>query len=106
MSGWDGRIPCIVPGCRRTRKANHVGDEWICEKHWRGVPKDVKRRKFVAYALWRKAVKKEPLTPVFWKLPAGSKARVRAVRLDRRCHKAWAACKAAAIEEAFMGFEI
>lgn len=32
-----GRIPCIVPGCGRTYKNEHPGEEHelVCGKHWK-----------------------------------------------------------------------
>lgn len=50
------RIPCIVPHCRRTTRADDPVIEWpdtgfICSGHWRLVPpnmKAVKRRARIA----------------------------------------------------------
>lgn len=38
-----GRIPCEVPGCRRTRKAETGVTGWICAKHWAAVPQGRRR---------------------------------------------------------------
>lgn len=37
-----GRIPCVVPFCRRTT-AGKAGAEWICGNHWPMVPKARRR---------------------------------------------------------------
>ncbi|WP_375263233.1 hypothetical protein [Palleronia sp.] len=83
------RLPCIVPGCHRTigqRKGKppiQVGDEWICGRHWQGVPK-AKRQRLARY---RRRAKRDP-------------------RWRRPFWKMWDRCKDAAIQEAFMGIEL
>ena len=37
-----GRINCLVPGCRRTIAAGTF-TEWICQRHWSAVPRDLRR---------------------------------------------------------------
>lgn len=32
------RIPCEVPACRRTRKAESGVIAWICPDHWKTIP--------------------------------------------------------------------
>lgn len=44
----SGRLACLVDDCRRTTarerlKPDH--NEWICQDHWRLVPKAMKRAK-------------------------------------------------------------
>jgi len=54
-----GRIPCIVPFCRRTADAAKMAPatEIICGKHWRTVPAETKARyrqvRRRAKKLWR-----------------------------------------------------
>ena len=46
MKDVDQRTRCIVPHCRRTRRASveeSRAKEWICAKHWRLA--DTKRRR-------------------------------------------------------------
>lgn len=38
------RIRCDVPGCRASSAANAGCIGWICSRHWRLVPKAVRRR--------------------------------------------------------------
>lgn len=39
-----GRIPCQVPGCRRTKaKGTDAYKEWLCPKHWPTVRKQRRR---------------------------------------------------------------
>lgn len=33
-----GRLACVVPGCKRTRLADGLFDEWVCARHWPAVP--------------------------------------------------------------------
>ena len=44
------RLPCQVPGCRRTRKAQAGVIAWICGPHWSAVPRERRR----LYALARR----------------------------------------------------
>lgn len=39
MAGSGDRTPCLIPGCRRTIKAQPPATEWVCGQHWRLVPK-------------------------------------------------------------------
>lgn len=39
-----GRIPCCVPFCRRTSKADGGATEVICAKHYRVTNKTLRRR--------------------------------------------------------------
>lgn len=82
------RLHCIVPFCRRTRRAGEEGEEWICDQHFRPIPRTLR----VEYdAAWHEADKAdrrsadgiEPNPAVY-------------VRVTR----AFEACKAAAIEAA------
>jgi hypothetical protein len=50
----DGRLPCLVPGCRHTRKAGGH-PEWICHDHWALVDRRLKlRRREVSHRLRRR----------------------------------------------------
>lgn len=44
------RLPCEVPGCRRTRKPEPGVTGWICAKHWTAIPAQRRR----VYALARR----------------------------------------------------
>ena len=37
------RCPCLVPGCKRTTKAEPGLREWICPRHWQPLPKAMRR---------------------------------------------------------------
>lgn len=37
------RLPCQVPGCRRTRKPESGVVAWICADHWRAIPAERRR---------------------------------------------------------------
>lgn len=43
----DGRIACVVPGCRCSRKANRYA-EFICAKHWPMTDRKLRRVMFRA----------------------------------------------------------
>lgn len=88
------RTPCCILGCRCSTK--HPCREWICEKHWKMVPKALKRQKAHIYRIARRSVRRRPLYAEWWKLPAGSTERLTALGLWRRCDQAWNACKEAA----------
>lgn len=48
-----GRVPCQVPGCRRTQATDRMrpgDDEHLCARHWALIPKGRRR----AYALARR----------------------------------------------------
>lgn len=72
----ETRIPCSAPGCRRTCRANHDWQEWLCQKHWPLVPKRMRR----AYAHARR--RKKPVAVL---------------------NRLWFRCKAAAIREVLTG---
>jgi hypothetical protein len=42
-----GRMLCLVPFCRRTRKDDGRFDEWICGKHWTLTPRSWRRGLFL-----------------------------------------------------------
>lgn len=93
-----GRIPCVVPFCRRTAdEAKYPsGTVIICGKHWRLAPASWRRRRS---KLERRYSRQFGDTP-FWEFPAGSPQRIEAARLDRLIHVLWTRCKRAAIEAA------
>lgn len=78
------RTPCLVPFCgctTSTEKLRAKGhDEWICVKHWRGVPQGLRRLKF-RYA---KLIKAGQDTP----------------RVRQYFNRVWRRCKRSAIERA------
>jgi hypothetical protein len=41
------RLPCCVPHCRRTRRADGTFSEWICGKHWLATSRAWRRRMFL-----------------------------------------------------------
>lgn len=47
------RLPCSVPGCRRTTKPGRF-TEWICQKHWSSVPAADRRLWTAAKRRWRR----------------------------------------------------
>ena len=82
------RLTCACPGCRRTiarwRLRVPSDTEWVCQKHWRAVPKHLRKRYSRIKRRWNKH--QEP------------KAGRLAVLL-------WRQCRDRAIAEAFMGVE-
>lgn len=46
---------CLVPFCHHTTGRVDAHEEWICAKHWRLVPRWMKRRWSKIRRLWRKA---------------------------------------------------
>ncbi len=70
------RVACCIPGCRRTRQNPGDIDEWICQRHWSPVPRQMRR----AYASAKRRKK-----------PWAARNRI------------WLRCKRAAINEHFMG---
>lgn len=63
------RAACVMPGCRRTTRADELGEEWLCNRHFMLASKAAR----VEYiAAWREADKADkrkvdgldiPLTP-------------------------------------------
>jgi len=92
------RIPCCVPFCRRTFKAetDDPEEEVICGKHWRLAPKDKRRLRATLRRRYTRNFGDNP----YWIYPPGSPQRILAVRLGTLIHKLWIRCKAAAIERA------
>lgn len=70
------RIPCVVPGCKRTHKPAEFS-EWLCPKHWPMVPKRMR----AAYSRAKRRRKDWPLL-----------------------NRLWRRCKMAAMREAFQGW--
>lgn len=52
------RVPCSVPGCRRTVAAAKGFDEWVCGKHWSTVPGSDRRLYTAAKRRWRRSPEK------------------------------------------------
>ncbi len=83
-----GRIGCLVPFCRATR-GDHKGDrpltdgcEWICERHYRMIPRALKRRRAALRRL------------------AGRADEARRARINRLDHILWQRAKRIATEAA------
>ena len=100
----ERRICCIVPFCRHTRgdrKANPltVGMEWICERHWKLVPRALKHRKKLANKIADRA---EARFMQRYEQQGGyTIAQLQRVQSAKNlAHRAWERCKAAAIERA------
>ena len=96
----EGRLPCIVPHCRRTRKDDGKFTDWICARHWSGVP-------MLQRALYRRTcrrvrriIARRPQYREYWHLRPGSPERLRAVAMWRRLEHVWSECKRTAIERA------
>lgn len=100
------RIHCLVPGCRRTCKADGTFREWICGKHWSGVPKRLRRRKNLVSRMIRREAARNPLFREYWRMSPGSPERIKATRIWRLSDAIWERCKRAAIEESFLGLTI
>lgn len=100
------RIPCVVPFCRRSKKATlgvtYFTDtpEWICGDHWRLVPKKARDVKNRSARELRREIGRNPLVAEYWKMPPGSPERLKAVRLWRVHDRIWNRCKRIAIERA------
>jgi hypothetical protein len=93
-------MPCCVPGCRRTTKAEHGFKEWVCATHWQQVSRRNKAAYNLAKRRARKIIAKKPAYQTYWTLPPGSPARLSAVSLWRRLDQAWSKCRDEAIETA------
>jgi len=94
-----GRINCCVPFCRRTR--TDIGfAEWICQPHWRLVPKQLKRRKRLAERIEQRA--SAIAADAFSKHGSRGSRRLiaRANATKRLKLAAWVRCKRTAIERA------
>lgn len=73
------RIPCVVIGCRRSRKPWSDGSDhrWVCGTHWRHVSKVKKRRMSWALRRWNKItgrgaahtndVRAQALSRIWWR---------------------------------------
>lgn len=93
------RLRCCVPGCNRTKQCDGA-TEWICGKHWAVVSRRQRGRLADNRRYIRRACRLEPLSREFWKLPPGSPARIKAVRMWDLHDAIWTRCKAEAIERA------
>jgi hypothetical protein len=91
------RIKCLVPFCRRTVDGDRfAGCEVICGKHWRMASATLRRR----HSRLSRRYRRKFGDSAYWTFPAGSAARIEALRLDRLLRKLWDRCKASAIEAA------
>lgn len=84
------RVPCMVLGCRCTRKPHaDLGEEWICAKHWRSVPR-WRRRELSRIA---RAYRRQFGDQGYWKFPPGSEKRIAAIDMDTAWRAVWEQCK-------------
>ncbi|WP_018266476.1 hypothetical protein [Methylosinus sp. LW4] len=100
-----GRLPCCVPFCRRTIGADKGYSEWVCPKHWRLVSRETRAAYALARRRARRIIARKPIYREYWRLPAGSPARLSAVAMWRRVDSVWERCKRQAIERALGGGE-
>lgn len=91
-----GRIPCCVPGCRRTFAPEEGSSEIMCGDHWRTVPAYRRRRHRALIARYRRLYG----DTAYWLFPAGSPKLLGAVKLNNMCAQAWRLIKKAATERA------
>jgi hypothetical protein len=103
LSSGHPRVSCRVEGCPgyTTRFApledGHYslesGDHWelLCARHWRRVPKSLKRRRRALLRLWDRLALRYG-TRSFWQLKPGSPERIRMVRLERTIKYTWNRC--------------
>lgn len=90
------RLSCCVPFCNRSCRNDKNYSEFLCAKHWPTVPCHLRRRHSKMARMRRRLFGDNS----YWTYKAGSPERLKCVRLDRICGKAWAQCKVAAIERA------
>lgn len=93
------RLSCCVPFCRRTRAAGGC-KEWVCGKHWSGVPAALRASYTAEKRLARRIVARKPLYREYWKMKPGCSDRLAAVAMWRKLDDAWNACRDKAIEQA------
>lgn len=94
-----GRIACLVPFCRRTRRADSSFSEWICAKHWAAVKKETKKRRRLAERAAARACAR--LDALYIKSGFFTEAQLTRIRAARRLSAAlWNRCKTEAIERA------
>ncbi len=91
-----GRIPCVVPFCRRTAdEKKFVGcTEIICGKCARKAPRVLRLRYRRLFRRYRNRLGGLE----YWDHPAGSPLRLEGVKLARILDKLWERYKSAAIE--------
>lgn len=92
------RTRCCVPFCRRSTKEKY--NEWICGPHWRTIQPHIKQAWHRTKRRMRKVLRRKPQYREYWKMPPGSRDRLRAVDMWARVDQAWKACKHDAIEGA------
>ena len=96
---WE-RVPCIVPFCGRTFKAQgwDVNEEVCCGKHWRTASEDLRKQHAEARQIHRTNYR------AWERTPEGSAAQAAAAaRCDTSaaaCHDVWLLIKADIIETA------
>ena len=91
------RVPCLVLGCRCTRRPFADGwSEWICGKHWREVPRAMRRELSSIVRIYRRKFGDNG----YWQYPPGSPQRLEAVDLHNAWVAQWEQCKTAAQDAA------
>jgi len=96
----SGRVTCLVPHCRRTRKHDSRYSEWICSVHWTMVSKRTKAKRVLHNRFVRREIRRRPMVREYWKMRPGSSERIRAVRMWWLSDQLWERCKREAIERA------
>lgn len=96
------RLGCCAPFCRRTvarDKLRADNDEWLCQIHWKLVPKALKRRKKLTEKIADRAEAR--FMQLYDQQGGYTIAQLQRVQSAKNlAHKAWERCKAAAIERA------
>lgn len=95
------RAVCVVPGCRNS-SARYARSRYLCSRHWREVPRWMKRRR---QRIARRLVELGELLPPAAKDPFYRRGPVRVVRCGERrafliLHMAWLSMERAAIRRA------
>lgn len=96
-----GRVPCVVPFCKRTCSADKGWAEFICQTHWPMVSKQTKRRRRLADKASARADMRFNQTCMrrgVSQWTSSEEARIEAAR--RLARALWERCKREAIERA------
>jgi hypothetical protein len=94
------RVSCLIEGCPSTTttaetlvdarwlETNSGEGYFLCSRHWRLVPRYMKRRRRVLIKLWRKY---NP-SGCFWDYPPGSPERLKILRIEKLIRLTWERC--------------
>ena len=96
------RISCCVPYCRRTVAKDRIDphNEWLCQKHWRLVPRAVKAKKRLADRIWNRANNRFLANYTAQECSFTEPQYQRALSALNLARSLWARCKREAIERA------